>query len=107
MEEIGAPWAAWHTLRHTYASVQLANGVSVVALSRALGHHSAAFTLSRYVHVLEGEEAPPLELVTPPKPWSTDAHSSRLTPGWPIEQAIQLNSARCCPRGGDVQLRDH
>jgi hypothetical protein len=34
----------------------------VVQLSRALGHHSAAFTLSRYVHLLRGEEAPALDL---------------------------------------------
>ena len=26
MRQIGAPWAAWHTLRHTYASLQLARG---------------------------------------------------------------------------------
>jgi transcriptional regulator with XRE-family HTH domain len=31
-------------------------------LSRALGHHSAAFTLSRYTHLLPGDEAPPLDL---------------------------------------------
>jgi integrase len=61
-EEAGAPWAGWHTLRHTFASIQLANGVNVVALSRVLGHHSAAFTLSTYVHLLEGDEAPALDL---------------------------------------------
>ncbi|WP_425474449.1 tyrosine-type recombinase/integrase [Solirubrobacter pauli] len=37
-EEINVPWAGWHTLRHTFASIQLANGVNIVALSRALGH---------------------------------------------------------------------
>jgi integrase len=62
MEEAGAPWAAFHTLRHTYASLQLAAGVNVVQVSRALGHHSAAFTLDTYVHLLEGEEAPALDL---------------------------------------------
>jgi len=51
-EEVGAPWAGWHTLRHTFASLQLAGGCNVVALSRALGHHTAAFTLSTYVHLL-------------------------------------------------------
>ncbi|MCW3004154.1 MAG: tyrosine-type recombinase/integrase [Conexibacter sp.] len=61
-EEVGAPWAGWHTLRHTFASVQLARGVNVVALSRVLGHHSAAFTLDTYVHLLEGDEAPALDL---------------------------------------------
>lgn len=62
MEEIGAPWGAFHTLRHTFASIQLARGVNVVQLSRVLGHHSPAFTLSTYCHLLEGEEAPALDL---------------------------------------------
>lgn len=63
-EEVGAPWAGWHTLRHTFASLQLAEGCNVVQLSRALGHHSAAFTLSVYVHLLEGEEAQALDLTS-------------------------------------------
>lgn len=61
-EEVGAPWAGFHTLRHTYASLQLAEGANIVQLSRALGHHSPAFTLTRYCHLLEGEEAPALDL---------------------------------------------
>ena len=32
-------------------------------LSRALGHHSAAFTLSVYVHLLPGDEVAPLNVV--------------------------------------------
>lgn len=62
MGEAGAGWAAFHTLRHTFASLQLATGVNVVQLSRALGHHSAAFTLDTYCHLLGGEEAPALDL---------------------------------------------
>ena len=108
MEEIGAPWAAWHTLRHTFASIQLANGVSVVALSRALGHHSAAFTLSRYVHVLEGDEAPPLELAIPPKA-PVDRPQSRWWPrGWPIEQRSTCESESDRPgMSGDLASVAH
>jgi integrase len=62
MEEAGAPWAAFHTMRHTYASLQLAAGANVVQLSRALGHHSASFTLDVYAHLLDGEDAPALDL---------------------------------------------
>jgi integrase len=51
MCEIGAPWAAWRTLRHTYASLHLARGANIVQLSRALGHHSASFTLDTYIHL--------------------------------------------------------
>ena len=69
MEEIGAPWAGWHALRHSYASIQIANRVNIVALSRTLGHHSPAFTLSRYAHLLDGDQAPPLNLAEHPHRW--------------------------------------
>ncbi|HET7444543.1 MAG TPA: site-specific integrase [Solirubrobacterales bacterium] len=62
VEEAGAPWAAFHTFRHTFASLHLSEGTNLLQLSRALGHHSAAFTLSRYTHLLPGDEAPPLDL---------------------------------------------
>lgn len=60
--EIGAPWIGFHTLRHTHASLQLARGVNIKQLQRALGHHSASFTLDVYSHLLPGDEAPPLVL---------------------------------------------
>ena len=50
------------TARHTYASLQLASGCTIVQLSQALGHHSASFTFDVYAHLLEGEEAPALDL---------------------------------------------
>jgi integrase len=62
VEEAGAPWAGFHTFRHTFASLHLSEGTNLVALSRALGHHSPAFTLSRYTHLLPGETAPPLDI---------------------------------------------
>jgi integrase len=70
--EAGAPWAAFHTFRHTFASLHLASGTNLLQLSRALGHHSAAFTLSRYTHMLPGEEAPALELPTVAGPLPDD-----------------------------------
>jgi integrase len=65
-EEIGAPGAGFHILRHTYASMQLARGANMLQLSRALGHHSPAFTLSVYTHLLEGEEVDALDLAVAP-----------------------------------------
>jgi integrase len=61
-EEAGVAWAGWHSLRHTFASLQLARGTNLLQLSRALGHHSPAFTLERYCHLLPGGEAEPLDL---------------------------------------------
>lgn len=62
VEEVGAPWAGFHTFRRTFASIHLGEGTNLVALSRALGHHSPAFTLSRYTHLLPGEVAEPLDI---------------------------------------------
>jgi hypothetical protein len=62
VEEVNAPWAGLHTFRHTFASLHLSEGTNILQLSRALGHHSAAFTLSRYTHLLPGDEAPALDL---------------------------------------------
>lgn len=60
--DAGAPWAGFHTFRHTFASLHLSQGTNLLQLSRALGHHSPAFTLTRYTHLLPGDEAPPLAL---------------------------------------------
>lgn len=41
-----------HQLRHHYASVMLAGGVSIKELAEYLGHHDAGFTLRLYAHLL-------------------------------------------------------
>lgn len=41
-----------HQLRHHYASVLLAAGVSIKELAEYLGHHDPAFTLRMYVHMM-------------------------------------------------------
>jgi integrase len=68
VEEVDAPWAGFHTFRHTFASIHLSRGTNLLQLSRALGHHSAAFTLTRYTHLLPGDEAPALDLVDRVRP---------------------------------------
>lgn len=68
VQEVGAPWAGFHTFRHTFASMHLSNGTNIVQLSRVLGHHSPAFTLSRYTHLLPGEEVPALDVSEEPRP---------------------------------------
>jgi integrase len=62
VRKAGAPWAGFHTFRHTFASLHLRRGTNLLQLSRALGHHSPAFTLTRYTHLLPGDEAPALDL---------------------------------------------
>lgn len=43
-----------HEARHTAASVMIAAGVNVKALSEFLGHASITITLDRYGHLLPG-----------------------------------------------------
>ena len=45
----------FHDLRHTAASLLLANGVDVVAVSRLLGHSSPIVTLTVYSHAIPRE----------------------------------------------------
>jgi integrase len=78
-EEAGAPWAGFHTFRHTCASMLFERGASVVQVQRWLGHHSAAFTLSTYVHWLDGDDlGQPLDLAA--ELWGRDKRVTRQVP---------------------------
>jgi integrase len=55
-------WVGLHTLRHSYASVLFSRGCSAVQVQRLLGHHSPAFTLSTYVHLLPDDLPDPTYL---------------------------------------------
>ncbi|MGI8714923.1 MAG: tyrosine-type recombinase/integrase, partial [Solirubrobacteraceae bacterium] len=59
--EAGVEWAGFHTFRHTIASRMFAAGRNAVQVQHWLGHHSAAFTLQRYVHLLDGDLGGPVE----------------------------------------------
>lgn len=61
-EEVGVPWASFHTFRHTAASLLFERGKNAVQVQRFLGHHSASFTLDTYVHLLKTDLDEPLEL---------------------------------------------
>ena len=48
----GVPWAGPHTLRHTCATMLFRRGLNAKQVQLWLGHHSPAFTLATYVHLL-------------------------------------------------------
>jgi integrase len=50
-QRAGVPWAAFHTLRHTCATILFRNGLNAKQVQLWLGHHSPAFTLDVYVHL--------------------------------------------------------
>jgi integrase len=61
-EEACVSWAGFHTFRHTCATMLFAEGRNAVQVQRWLGHHSAAFTLATYVHLLDGDIGEPLSI---------------------------------------------
>ena len=48
----GVPWAGFHTFRHTCATILFRHGLNAKQAQMWLGHHSPAFTLATYVHLL-------------------------------------------------------
>jgi integrase len=61
-EKAGVPWAGFHSFRHTCASLLFDRGQNAVQVQRWLGHHDAAFTVRRYVHLLTEQLDDPLDL---------------------------------------------
>jgi integrase len=55
-------WVGFHAFRHTFASILIHEGRSIVQVSRLLGRHSPAFTLTVYAHLLDGDTGGPLEV---------------------------------------------
>lgn len=64
-EKAGVPWIGFHTFRHTCASLLFACGKNPRQVQCWLGHHSAAFTLDTYVHLLDEGLGAPLNLESP------------------------------------------
>ena len=61
-ERAGLTGVGYHTLRHTCASMLIESGLSPLRLQRWMGHHSPAFTLETYGHLIDGDLGPALDL---------------------------------------------
>jgi integrase len=62
-QEANVPWIGFHSFRHTCASLLFAEGRNAVQVQRWLGHHSPAFTLATYVHLLDEDLGAPLAIL--------------------------------------------
>ena len=56
LERAGLPSITFHQLRHTAASLSLAQGVPVADVSAMLGHAGPHITLKIYAHIMPGSE---------------------------------------------------
>ena len=52
LKDAGLPDIRFHDLRHTTESLMLNNGVSVLAMSKHLGHAQPSTTLDVYEHII-------------------------------------------------------
>jgi integrase len=57
VKENGLPPVTLHSLRHCHASLLLAEGVNIKAISERLGHSDVRLTLQVYSHLLPGLQA--------------------------------------------------
>jgi integrase len=62
VKRAGLPRVGFHAFRHTCASTLVERGLSPLRLQRWMGHHSAAYTLDVYGHLIDAELAPALDL---------------------------------------------
>lgn len=53
----GLPYVTLHSLRHTNATLMIAEGTDVCTVSRRLGHANTATTLNIYAHALQSKDA--------------------------------------------------
>ena len=54
IERAGLPPIRFHDLRHTHASLLLADGTAIKVVSERLGHANPAFTMATYQHLIPG-----------------------------------------------------
>ncbi len=56
LKNASLPHLRWHDLRHTFASLLIAEGANIVYVSRQLGHGSSDITLRCYSHLFDRAE---------------------------------------------------
>jgi integrase len=62
VERAGLSGIGFHAFRHTCASMLIERGLSPLRLQRWMGHHSAAYTLDTYGHLIDAEVGSALDL---------------------------------------------
>lgn len=57
LKDAGLEYLKFHSLRHSFATLALQNGIDVKTVSNMLGHSSAGFTLATYTHSTNRSQA--------------------------------------------------
>jgi len=56
IERNGLPKITFHQLRHSHASILIANGVDIATVSRRLGHSKISTTIDTYTHAIKSRD---------------------------------------------------
>ena len=75
----GMPKVTVHSLRHTYASLMIADGVPLVVVSKQLGHAQTSTTANIYAHAIASAQAKAMQTL--------NRFNDLVTPDPPAEQA--------------------
>jgi integrase len=63
LKEAGVTRIRFHDCRHVFASLLIAAGKNVKYIATQMGHHSAAFTLDTYGHLMDRLPVRPVEWI--------------------------------------------
>ena len=83
----GVPWASYHTFRHTAASAFFRAGWNAKQVQLVLGHHSPAFTLATYVHLIP-DDLPDASFFDAPTTSSTPRDARRMVGRTEVREAV-------------------
>ena len=104
-ERAGVPWARFHTLRHTCASLLAEAGAGPIRLQRWMGHHSAGFTLDTYGHLIDGDLGPGLDLSVEHIPdFPVIPRTARVSKASGSETLLAGRRSSWCSSGASVSL---
>ena len=91
-----------HDLRHTYASLLLQQGESVVYVKEQLGHASIQITVDTYGHLIPGANRAAVDRLddAPTQPSASQAHPERLDDAATLSEMKELFE-----KSGDPNVR--
>jgi integrase len=75
VKRAGLSSIGFHAFRHTCASLLIERGLSLLRLQLWMGHHSAAYTIDIYGHLIDDELSPALDL-------GVELEERSTTPDW-------------------------
>jgi integrase len=87
----GVGWVGFHTFRHTCATMLFRNGLNAKQVQMWLGHHSPAFTLATYIHLLP-DDLPDIDLLDVFTGWAEEPH--------PTHELADIRLANASDDGG-------